>query len=276
MPTSTVQGLDNALSLLNVKSEEIAKLEAALSAERQQRAELESTNRKLQDVLASVQERSSRSEAALADAVSRLDGERVAWDAARTLLEAQVKSLTESKERAESDSNFFREQYGQASAFVGSTRTENAELEKRALIAEDRAKNGVAMIRATYEGKVKGLQDDVAKWKGLALLLEEKDRRTGDNIRKKAALEPELRARITDLVGELERLEVVVAELSRDRTVLKRRLENGREMDDIDAVSPDGTETHIPEGSLVYRCLWRPGNSSPCYGLFNNPEVRFL
>ena len=186
-----------------------------------------------------------------------------------------MQSLMQSKEQAESDSNFFREQYAQASAFVGSTRTENAELEKRALIAEDQAKSGVAMIRATYEGKVKGLQDEVTQWKELALLLKEKDRRTGDNIRKKAALEPELRARIAGLVSELERLEMVVDELTRNWTVLKKRLENNLEGDGIEMVSPNGTHSSTQD-NLVYRCLWRPGNLSPCNGLFSNPEVSFL
>ena len=179
-----------------------------------------------------------------------------------------MQSLMQSKEQAESDSNFFREQYAQASAFVGSTRTENAELEKRALIAEDQAKSGVAMIRATYEGKVKGLQDEVTQWKELALLLKEKDRRTGDNIRKKAALEPELRARIAVLEGELERLEMVVDELTRNWTVLKKQLENSLE-------ETNGTQSSTQD-SLVYRCLWRPGNLAPCNGLFSNPEVNFF
>lgn len=262
---------------MNVKSEEIAKLEAALSAERQQRAQLDSNNRQLQDALASAQERSSQSEAALAAAVIQLDEEKLAWNTTRTLLEAQVDSLTQSKERAETDSNFFREQYAQASGFVGSIRSENAELEKRALVAEGQAKDGVAMIRATYEGKVKGLQGEIAQWKGLASLLQEKDRRTGDDIRKKAAQEPELRAQVADLVDELERLEVVVDELSRDRTILKRRSENSLEMDGIVKVAlPNGTQSSTQDSSLVYRCLWRPGNSSPCYGLFDNPEVRIL
>jgi len=66
-------------------------------------------------------------------------------------LTASVELMSAAKVSAEKDRDFFREQYVQASGFVGSVREENVELEKRVEIAEGQAREGVAAIKALFE-----------------------------------------------------------------------------------------------------------------------------
>ncbi|KAF8132565.1 hypothetical protein EV363DRAFT_112573 [Boletus edulis] len=166
------------------------------------------------------------------------DQDRLKWEAestswaeekARLLrsveeLETSVESMRAAKVSAEKDSEFFREQYAQASGFVGSVREENVELEKRVKIAEGQAQDGVAAIKALCEGRVKALQADVDRWKGLTELLQEKDRRTNDELRLRAAQVPELRELCDRLHAENKSLEADVRKLghAQQRTVLQR------------------------------------------------------
>lgn len=91
--------------------------------------------------------------------------EKARWDTERaTLQEKQeallrsvdeltlkVNSMATAKASAENDRDFFREQYAQASGFVGSVREENMEISKRVKIAEGQAQAGVAAIKAFFE-----------------------------------------------------------------------------------------------------------------------------
>ena len=91
--------------------------------------------------------------------------ERARWETERAALQekqeallrsvdeltANVASMTAAKGSAEKDRDFFREQYTQASGFVGSVREENMELENRVKIAEGQAQEGVAAIKAFFE-----------------------------------------------------------------------------------------------------------------------------
>jgi chromosome segregation ATPase len=276
-------GLVDAMSLLNVKSEEIKKLQAALDHERHTNASLTSTTKDLQSALASAQILASKPNAdtaALAELQVQREQEQASWGAERASFVASLDSLTRSKASADADRDFFRDQYTQASGYVNTVRAENVDLEQRALVAEGKAKDGVGMIKAMFEGQVKTLQADLAQWKGIAELLQEKDKRTGDEIRRKAAEEPELRAKYVESRREIERLEGTVFELSRERNVLKLKLSN---FGDLLERTNDGThETAQMSNSadaayddeLVYRCLWRPGRGSePCLSIFASSEV---
>lgn len=158
-------------------------------------------------------------------------------------LTASVESMRAAKIAAEKDRDFFREQYVQASGFVGSVREENVELEKRVEIAEGQAREGVAGIKALFEvfslelgslyqcvltgifkGRVKALQADVDRWKGLTQLLQEKDRRTNDELRLQAAQVPELRELCGRLDAQNKSLESDVRKLgqAQQRNVLQR------------------------------------------------------
>ena len=194
-------------------------MQATLARELGRNEDLAATNRQLNEALASAKVLASQPSPdaiALEDARIQWSQTRSAWDAERKALIASMDDLTRSKASAETDRDFFRDQYAQASMYVDSVRKENTEFEERVLVAEGKAKDGVAMIKATYDGRLKALEMDVARWKGLAELLQEKDRRTGDEVRRRAGEEPELRTKNAALKDEIDRLTGVVLDLSRE------------------------------------------------------------
>ncbi|KAH7890527.1 hypothetical protein F5I97DRAFT_1791717, partial [Phlebopus sp. FC_14] len=268
--------LGEALSLLNVKSEEIQRLEGELAKEREDVRNLQEELTKLRksaevaraetEELAAIraslaEERSLRqTELAVLEAHraaydqdrsnwvadraqwtadgTRWEDEKAKWEAERTLLmeerdtlsksvsalTSSVETLTVAKTSAEKDTEFFRGQYAQASGYVSSVRAENSELEKQAKIARGQAEEGVAMIKALFENRVKAFQDDVDRWKALAELLQEKDRKTNDEIRLRAAREPELQERCRQLTSENESLETDLRKLgqAQQRVAIQR------------------------------------------------------
>ncbi|KAH7912920.1 hypothetical protein BJ138DRAFT_1147268 [Hygrophoropsis aurantiaca] len=157
------------------------------------------------------------------------------WKADRVILEEKLdavttslatlttstEALTQGKLSAEKDRDFFRDQYSQASAFVSSVRQENMALEEQANIAESRAKDGVAMVKGMFETQMQHLEDDLTRWKGLAELMQEKDRLTGDEVRRRAAEEPELRERCEWLVEKLMSREEELRRIGNSQRKLK-------------------------------------------------------
>jgi hypothetical protein len=167
------------------------------------------------------------------------ESEREKWSAERDALVAEVTRanssldvLTRSKALAEKDRDFFRDQYTQASGFVNDTRVENVELEQKAKIAEGQARDGVALIKHMFEviylivfgrsldkvviqSQIKALKEDVDRWKGVSALLQEKDRRTNDLIRRRAAEHPELAERCRQLECQVGLLRADLVELGR-------------------------------------------------------------
>ncbi|KAG6878558.1 hypothetical protein C0992_007920, partial [Termitomyces sp. T32_za158] len=242
------------LALLNEKSQENAQLmkelsdlRAAASVRRPRELELE---RELEEVRASL-----------------VASEKRAADLAR------------GKESAEKDREFFREHYAKASGFVTSVQEENAELQKEAQIAREQASTGVEAVKATYMARVHALEDDARTYKRLAMFIMEKDTRTNDDIRRKAAEEPELRARCDELGKELrgvrnemvnfqeevENKEMRIGELEqqlrswkRQATVLNADLRQLKR-------AQEGMDT-------VYQCGWR-GDDVPCNQIFPTYEV---
>jgi hypothetical protein len=93
--------------------------------------------------------------------------EALTTDVAR--LNSLLEAMTRSKALADKDSDFFRDQYRQASDFATSTRAENVELEQKAAIAEGQARDGVALIKSMFEVTISLLvfdQSDVATESG--------------------------------------------------------------------------------------------------------------
>ncbi|KAH9177641.1 hypothetical protein EDB89DRAFT_1825787, partial [Lactarius sanguifluus] len=113
------------------------------------------------------------------------------WSEEKTALQSETDALRADKAQALTDVEFFREQYQRASAFASSTRSENEELLARATLAESQSVNGIAMIRATFEGRVDKLETEVRKYKALSEMLIERARRTDDDVRYRAAVAPE-------------------------------------------------------------------------------------
>ncbi|KAG6332667.1 hypothetical protein ID866_6421 [Astraeus odoratus] len=146
-------------------------------------------------------------------------------------LNSSLESIASAKILVEKDRDFFHEQYAQASSFVGSVRAENSELEERVKIAEGQAQEGVAMIKALFETKVKAFQDDIYRWKTLAEMLQEKDTRTNDDVRERAAQATELESFCKKLLQDNASLETDLRKLghahqrvSMQRSKLSRKI----------------------------------------------------
>ncbi|KAG1780035.1 hypothetical protein EV702DRAFT_928001, partial [Suillus placidus] len=263
---ATVRRLNQALSTLHKKSDEIQALQGALALEREKTSKLEaevqaawqSSSTTTREGIASstqpvgaMQTNSAVSE--LADMKAKWNQEREVWEAGRpdlakwvrdkelweserekwsaerasmievrealvadvTRSNSSLDALTRSKSLAEKDRDFFRDQYTQASGFVSDTRAENVELEQKAKIAEGQARDGVALVKHMFENQIKALKEDVDRWRGVSALLQEKDRRTDDLIRRRAAEHPELAERCRQLECQVDSLRANLIELGR-------------------------------------------------------------
>ncbi|KAG2346494.1 hypothetical protein BDR05DRAFT_878400 [Suillus weaverae] len=259
---ATVRRLNQALSALHKKSDEIQALQGALALEREKSSKLEAK------VEAAWQSSSTTTREGIALSTqpqqTEIARERALWDAHREAMKLQstkweadcakwvrdkelwesecekwsaerasmievrealvadvtrsnssLDALTRSKSLAEKDRDFFRDQYTQASCFVSATRAENVELEQKAKIAEGQARDGVALIKHMFENQIKALKEDVDRWRGVSALLQEKDRRTDDLIRRRAAEHPELAERCRELECQVDSLRANLIELGR-------------------------------------------------------------
>ena len=129
------------------------------------------------------------------------------WEQTLAQLRAENEDLRRRRTDAEKDRDLFRDLYGKASAHATAVTTENNELAERGALAEGQARDGVALVRATYDARVRALEQDVARWRGQAQVLAARDARSDDDVRRRAALEPELRAENERLNEQLRMLE---------------------------------------------------------------------
>lgn len=129
------------------------------------------------------------------------------WQAQAEQLRVTNEVLQRQKADAEKDRELFRDMYSKASTHAGEVIKENNTLEERATLAEGQVRDGIAMVKSTYEARARKLEDEVKKWKGLYEVLLTKDQKTsGDEVRRKAALEGELGRENAKLKEELELL----------------------------------------------------------------------
>lgn len=252
------------LALLNEKSQENAQLmkeidalRAAASVPRPRELELE---QELEVVRASLE----------AIQVSLAASEKRAADLAR------------GKESAEKDREFFREYYAKASGFVTSVQDENAELLKEAQIAKEQASTGVEVVKATYMARVHALEDDARTYKRLAMFIMEKDTRTNDDIRRRAAEEPELRARCDELGKELREVRNEMVDLQEEVDDKEMKIEELEQQLDswkrqTTVLNADLSQVKsLQEGvDKVYQCGWRIDDdvNVPCDQVFTTYEV---
>jgi hypothetical protein len=169
--------------------------------------------------------------------------ERTRWAEEKLALQRGAEALHGEKERALADVDFFRAQYQRASDFASSTRLENEELSARAALAESQATKGVALVRATFEGRASKLEGEVQKYKVLSEMLTERARRTDDDVRYRAALAPEferefrqLEGRFSELEAELEETKDELFDEKRANSKLRRqvaRLESKEQAADV-------------------------------------------
>ena len=292
--------LGAAMHLLNIKSEEISKLEYQLSAEQRRNEDLLEQLSALRHT-ESTNDATKKLEQELAEARAQLASQTTSWENERASLVLDIETATRGKVSAEQDRDFFQEQYAKASGFVTSVRDENTELEKQIKIATDQSRSGVSLIKSTFELRIKSLEEDVRAWRRMAEFLIDKDRRTNDDIRRRAGEEPELRARcdrqesvLEDTSERLDQLEMdleenqrklLEAEMARKRweevTVklnlelieAKTKLERTGKVgigDDDQGAHPNGHE-------FVYRCQWRQDDSSDvCEAVFLHLSVWVL
>jgi hypothetical protein len=154
--------------------------------------------------------------------------ERTRWAEEKLTLQGGAETLRGEKERALADVDFFRAQYQRASDFTSSIRIENEELSARAALAESQATKGVALVRATFEGRVAKLEAEVQKYKTLSEMLTERARRTDDDVRYRAALMSEYERDLRQLGGRFNELEAELEETKDDLYDEKRASSNLR------------------------------------------------
>ncbi|KAK0186328.1 hypothetical protein F5146DRAFT_1065493 [Armillaria mellea] len=230
--------LARALKVLNAKSEEIVNLDRLLVTEREKNELLQK-----QTTVQVADEQLERDQATI------------------RLLTVSLEDANKAKLAAEKDRDFVREQYMNASGYVTTVRSENAELEKRAQIAEKQATEGVALVRATFTERIRFLEEDVKSWRQMADFAIAKDSRMNDDIRRRAAEAPELQYRNEKLKEEIEELNTNIGELNSELA----------KKDEEIAALHIRLEMDIPE--LVYPCHWRlVGGEGPCDALLDSKE----
>ena len=141
------------------------------------------------------------------------------WELTLAQLRAANEELQRRRADAEKDRELFRELYNRASAHAGDVARENSELLERAALAEGQVRDGLAMVRGTYDARVRRLEDEVDRLAKLNALLVAKDARTdADDLRRRAAEEANLRV-------DNQRLRAELAELRLDYGRVARLLE---------------------------------------------------
>ncbi|KAE9392618.1 hypothetical protein BT96DRAFT_769363, partial [Gymnopus androsaceus JB14] len=106
------------------------------------------------------------------------------------------------KAYAEKDRDFLRQQYNTADGYASEVRKENIDLLKRAEIAERQASEGVALVKATFEEKLRVSEKQCEAFSRITEFMIKKDTAT-DGVRQQAAEAPELKARCIELEKEL-------------------------------------------------------------------------
>lgn len=226
MVETPVKQLNSALALLNRKSEEIAFLKASA-------AEYEKARLDVYDRIASLQTENEGMKKAMADqsltneikAVyeDKLKALTEAFDAMvieRDSLVAEVSLLKGARDDAVKDADLFRELYGKASSFVDETKKENVTLAERIVLLESQLKNGLRLIRSQNEAQVSKLTDELERCHLQLRVLKDKDQRTDDTVRRRAAREAELQPRITELLEEIDETRQEVSAVVRNRNQL--------------------------------------------------------
>lgn len=225
--TPTLQ-LNSALGLLHQKSEEIADLKMRISDGEDERralldriALLEAESKVVQREQLSSSEPAFESTAAEAAALqASMDELRETYESSvkeRDGLVVEIDLLKISRDDAERNASIFKDLYSKASSFTDELREENANLRSRLTLAETQVSKGVQQIRALYSAQAKKMSSELERSQLLLSVLQEKDRRTDDDVRRKAAREPELLAKIEELRADYQEKKGDLATVLRQR-----------------------------------------------------------
>ena len=138
----------------------------------------------------------------------------------RDSLIAEISLLKIARDDAEKNALLFRDLYSRASSFTDELQAENTDLRSRLRVAESQVTNGIQLVRAQYTARVEKLTSEVEKSQILLAVLQEKDRRTDDEVRRRAAREPELLAKIDESRQALQERKADLATVLRQRNDL--------------------------------------------------------
>jgi hypothetical protein len=180
------------------------------------------------------------------------------------------------KAAAEQQRDLFQEYYRKASLFAEETGSTNKDLQRRVTIAEEQTKEGVALIKATFELRETALKSEARDWRNQATFLREQAIRTNDDdLRRRAAEHPELVAKYTQLLDANEVLEERM-ELSEDEIRVKQDDINRLEQQLIESneeLANFKAEKLVTGDTQVYRCGWRGENNVACPAFCTTQEV---
>ncbi|EJD03248.1 uncharacterized protein FOMMEDRAFT_156633 [Fomitiporia mediterranea MF3/22] len=228
---------NEAMALLHAKSEEIEALKRQLEESEEKRLSQDDTLAELRAenlVLKKTEEKQADSlGGASSEELEQYKEKCESLAKDRDALDAEIKLLKMGRDDAVKQGEIFRELYGQASAFADETKRENQELSERTKRAEGQATIGVELVRRQYAAQEQKLKAELEQQQTLVHILSAKDKRTDDEVRRRAALEPELRAEISKLREEIGDLEATQAKLVRARNdLLVEKQELADELDE--------------------------------------------
>lgn len=138
-------------------------------------------------------------------------------------LQAELKESTKNHLELRAATHDYDEVAAKCTNLEATVQTVNAQLQhERQQVTELQAAldgarhDGQAMRKATYDERIRQLEDDLKKSEQLYHIVKRQDELTnGDDIRRRAALEPELSAENKRLNAELEEQEAVNARLQK-------------------------------------------------------------
>jgi len=133
----------------------------------------------------------------LEDKLKEVTEERNELDKAKRSAENEVETWKEEYRKRFMDSQELRQEAKDAKAETSRLREENA-------IVASQTRESVRLVTARYETTVTMLKTELAKAESLYKVLQAKDERTGDDIRRRAASVPQLQEEIRRLREELE------------------------------------------------------------------------
>ncbi|OSX67279.1 hypothetical protein POSPLADRAFT_1176054 [Postia placenta MAD-698-R-SB12] len=229
MPEEPTQSLDYLPATTSTQ-------QAAVDSQSQvTRLETESTELKERHAL-SVSELEVKSQALLhADArhgsleekftAFRLEHERgkVEMEQAMEAQQEALRRLQSQKEDTEKEREIFREYYGKASAHASEVATEKNELERQLKLTMSQLKEGLPMLKGMYEERIRRIEAELEKWKTLCKVLTDKDERTNDDVRRRAALALTLQEENTRLKEEWQEIRHAASKMDDDLRSLAER-----------------------------------------------------
>ncbi|KAI0801062.1 hypothetical protein C8Q74DRAFT_1364713 [Fomes fomentarius] len=245
---------------LEDRDEQVSQLEAALVELQTEIETLQAANEKLTETMQQHGPRESENESADApqaagqrlvsleeelvstrEQLSELARARDEAVSRANLLETASREWERRLKDAEDDRDLYRKVYSEASTHAQRLAQENTGLEERAQRAEGQVQEGLAMVRGTFTQQVKTLQAEVEKWQGLCKVLTDRDARTNDEIRSRAAQEPGLREENARLRVEAQ---IAHREAEELRTLVERLSSNRRKATDSE---DDDDEEFVPD-----------------------------